>query len=376
MTKNLILFFILLTGILFGPRNAYSFDYHNLNVKINSRVREMYDDNITYVKENRKKDFITNLSVELGIEYEGKTSGFSIDAGVTQQIFAGHPNYNNTAETASLNFKQELSKYDRISVSDDLSHTYEARSFEEAFVRTGGRYSYFNNNFRINYEKDLLKQLGVSAWYANSINIISRKGSNDSYLNAAGAEARYFLSSTAIPRLSYDFTRRAFTNGGNASKHTVAAGARYYITRKLYFDGKAGIDIMNSYDDKDYARPVIVASLMNDIDRTSRAGITFMKKYEMNPYVEDLFDQWQILCVFGRQPFKRLGYAISGFFGRGEYVAYDIKDKFWGVNSGLTYDFTKNIKGRVDYSYSNRASDEGVMKYSKNRVLVGLAVEF
>jgi len=199
---------------------------------------------------------------------------------------------------------------------------------------------------------------------------------NNSFLNAAGVEAYYLPSSAATLKLAYDFTHRGFTDGESATKHGLSGALKYYLTEKLYFDAKAGLDIMNSYDNQIYLRPAVIASLMNDIDATSRAGVTFMKRYDMNAFMEDLFDEWQISGVFARQIFRRLGCAVSGFLGSGTYVEDDIKDNFWGVNGGLTYDLTKNIKARVDYSYLNRASGDDVLKYSKNRILAGLVAEF
>lgn len=377
--KNHILkafFCLILSGSLFYASTAYAFDMHGLDVMVRGGVLESYDDNITYLNENRKKDFVTGISAGVGVAYKGKTGTLGLDVGVNQQIFAMHPNYNNISETASVYISQELSRYDRINASDHFSHTYEPDSFEDAFERTGGRYSYFQNDFNINYEKDLMKQLGFAVRYANSLSIISRSGISDSYLNAGGAEVRYFQSSDLNFRASYNFSNRVFTAGGNASKHDIAAGMKYNFTDKFYFDGRAGMDIMNSYNDQYYLRPQINVSLFNDLGETSRAGITFDQEFVMNAYREDLFNQWQISGIFTSQIFKRLAGRFTGFYGRGKYVTDAVEDNFWGTHAGFTYDLSERLKGSINYTYAARMSGDDVLRYTKNVVSAGVSVEF
>jgi len=356
--------------------NAYCFDFRDIDMDIRAGLSETYDDNITSVHENEKEDFITNLSFGLGAKYEGKTRSLELAANIIQQLFANYDNFNNTSQDVTLSFRQELSKYDRISLKDVFTHTYEPRSFEDAFGRATGRYSYYRNKLNLAYTKDIAKQLSVTARYANEIDEISREDLSDSSLNKAGLEATYFPSSATILMFSYDFSERDFDPGDNATTHTIAGGLRHYLTSQLYFDGRAGLDLINSYDQQDYTKPLIQASLTNDIDENTRAGISFAREYYTNAYSEDLFDYWHASASLRKQLFKRLGCSLSAFYGEGEYIAAGLTDKLRGASIGFTYDLRKNLKGTLNYSYSNVDSTINTREYTRNSVLVGIKAEF
>lgn len=357
-------------------RSASAFDYRDIDMSLRAGISETYDDNITSVHENEKEDFITTLSLGLGAKLEGKTRSLNLAANVTQQLFADYDNFNNTSQDLTIDFQQEFSKYDRISLRDTFTHTYEPRSFEDAFGRTTGRYSYYRNRFSLDYTRDIAKQLSLSARYANEVDEISRKDLSDSSLNRAGLEATYFLSSATILLCFYDFTYRDFDPGASASTNTIAAGLRHYLTSQLYLDAQAGLDLINSYNDEGYCRPLIQASLTSDIDENSRAAISFSKRYYTNAYTQDLFDYWKVLATFTRQLFKRLSCSLSGFYGKGEYVAANITDKLRGASIGLTYDLTKKIKANLGYTYSNVDSTQATREYTKNRIYLKLSMEF
>lgn len=375
ISKKLFIFF-LTAMLIMSAGKAYSFNSKDIDLKLRVSISEIYDDNITFVRENEKEDFVTNLSFGLGVKYEGKTRALELTANVFQQFFADYDNFNNTSEDLTLNFQQEFSKYDRISLRNIFTHTYEPRSFEEAFGITKGRYSYYRNRFNLTYAKDISKQLGISARYANEIDEVSREDLSDSSLNRVGLEATYFLASTTILMFSYDFSRRDFDPGNNATIHTIAPGLKHYFTKQLYFDGKAGIDFINSYNDKNYAKPLIQASVTNDIDENSRASISFTKRYYTNAYTQNLFDYWQTSGIFTRRLFKRLRCSLSGFYGEGEYITTNITDKLRGVSIGFTYDLSKKIKGNLRYTYSDVDSTIDTREYTKNRIFLGLTMEF
>ena len=345
-------------------------------MKLRASISEAYDDNITFVHEGEKEGFITNLSLGFDVEYEGKTRSFELITNINQQIFTNYDDFNNTSQDLSLNFQQEFSKFSRISIRNVFSHTYEPRSFEDAFGRTRGRYSYYRNRLNLAYIRDVTKQLSITARYINEIDEISRQDLSDSYLNTAGIGATYFLNSVTSFLFSYDFSHRDFDPGSDATINTIAAGMRYYLTKQLYFDIKAGIDLIHSYSDRDYSKPLIQASLTNDIDENSLVNISFTKRYYTNAYTEDLFDYWQTSVTFRRQLFRRLGCVFSGFYGEGEYIATNITDKLQGASIGFTYDLSRKLKANLSYSYSKVDSTIETREYTKNTVLLGLTMEF
>ena len=367
---------IFLIAFLLVSGRACAFDLEGLDFKVSASVSESYDDNITQTHEDEKKDFITNLSFGLGAKSERKTGSFDLTAKIIQQIFAKYSGYNRLSENLILNFQQEFSKYDRMSLRDVFSHTYESITFEQAFGRTPGRYSHYRNRFNFGYTKDIAKQISLTAKYANEINKFFREDVRDSFQNRFGLQMDYFPNSANILTSSYNFSSRDFDPGEDVSTHSIAAGLRHYLTRQLYFDGKGGIDFINSYTNKDYTKSFVQLSLTSDVDENSRASISFAKRYDTTAYSEDLFDYWQISGMFTRQLFKRLGFFLSAFYGQGEYIIVDVTDKLCGADIGFTYDLTRNLKGRLNYNYSNVDSTLDTRDYTRNRAFLGLTAEF
>ncbi len=367
---------IFLIAFLLISGRACAFDFEVLDFKVSASVLESYDDNITQTNENEQKDFITNLSFGLGVQSERKLGSFDLTAKIVQQIFAKYSDYNRLSENLILNFQQEFSKYDRMSLRDVFSHTYETITFEQAFGRTPGRYSQYRNRFNIDYTRDIAKQISLSAKYDNEINVFSREDVSDSLRNRFGVQLDYFPTSADILMFSYDFSRRDFDPGGYVATNSIAAGLRHYLTSQLYFDGKVGMDVIDSYTNKNYTKAFIQTSLTSDVDENSRASISFAKRYDTTAYSEDLFDYWQISGMFTRQLFKRLGFFLFAFYGQGEYIIVDVTDNLCGADIGFTYDLTRNLKGRLNYNYSNVDSTLDTRDYSRNRAFLGLAAEF
>ncbi|MCK4947478.1 MAG: outer membrane beta-barrel protein [Candidatus Aureabacteria bacterium] len=366
----------LTAALLFIPLSSYSINYNGVDIKFRGSASETYDDNITFVNDDKKNDFITNLTLGLSAKYEGKTTTLELGGGITQQIFAANHNYNNLSENLTLNFQQEFSKYDRISINNIFTHTYEPRSFEDEFGRTSGRYGYYRNKFNFDYTRDITKQFSVTAKYANEIDYISREDMKDSYLNRAGIEADYSLSSTTILFVSYDFMNRKFVHDDDSSTNSIASGIRHYLTKQIYFDGRIGVDFIRSYNDENYTRPLISASITDELDENTRLSISFKKEDYTSSYEEDLFNHWRASVLFTRQLAERLSCSLSGFYGEGKYVLLDIKDKLLGASIACSYDFRENLKGNLKYTYSDVNSTIESRKYTKNTVTLGLSIDF
>ncbi len=367
---------IFLIAFLLISRSACAFDLEGLDFDVHATASESYDDNITQTHENEQKDFITNLSFGLGVQSERKLGSFELRAQVLQQIFAKYSGYNKLSEDLILNLKQEFSPYDRISLNDVFTHSYESITFEQAFGRPPGRYSHFRNRFDFGYTRDIARQISLTAKYGNEINVFSREDVSNSFQNKAGLQMEYFPNATNILTSSYEFTSRNFDPGEGIYTHSVAAGLRHYLTRQLYFDGRGGMDFINSYTNKNYTKAFIQTSLTSDIDESSQASISFDKRYETTSYSEDLFDQWRISGMFRRQLLERLGFFVSAFYGQGEYIIADITDKLCGADIGFAYDLSRNLKGRLNYNYTNVNSTSETRDYSRNKVFLGLTAAF
>ncbi|MFA5119400.1 MAG: outer membrane beta-barrel protein [Candidatus Omnitrophota bacterium] len=355
---------------------AYAFKAGDADVEVTGSVSESYDDNITYVKDDPKDDFITNVSVGLKTKLEDRTRSLELSGHVIQQFFKEYDSFNNTSEDFSVNFLNDLSKYAHLSLSDTFTHADEPRSFEDEFGRTTGRYSYLKNKFNAAFSKEVKKQLTLSARYGNEAYKYSRDDLSDSYLNSFGLGGDYAFSSQTIGSLSYDFSQRTFDPGESAYTNTLSTALRQYFTKQLYFDGRTGIEFIDAYNGRNYTKPLLYAALTNEFTETTRGSIAFTKQYYTNSSTQDLFNYWQVSSNVTRQLFPRLALNFSGFIGEGEYASLGITDKLKGVSAGFTYDIKKNVRGNLSYSYSTTSSNRTDREYTKNAVTVGMQMVF
>ena len=363
--------------------DSLSYKYKGFDIKITEvSVGETFDDNTTYANKNEKEDFITNARLGLGVKYEGKTRTFELTGDIAYKSFAKNYTFNNITQHINLNFKNEFSKRDRINLKNVFTHVEAPSSDEEDFTsqqfgRSRGRFEFFQNKFDINYSYDIAKQLSLFVKYANEINIFPGTNRPNSFLNKPGIGLSYLFSPTeTIFLFSYDFISAQFEDEQDATINTIGPGIRQYITKKLFFDGRTGVDFIDSFDDETLTKPFVQASLTYIVDERTRARLSFDKKYQTSPYFADIFNNWRTSASLTRQMMERLGCSLSIFYGEGEYVSSSFEQRLLGVNSSLNYDISRNLKGRLTYTYSQLGSNSETAEYSKNTVFLGLTAGF
>lgn len=355
--------------------NAWAYRLGEAEIKLHGGVSELYDDNITYVKTDRVHDLITRPTVGATAVYEGKTTRFTAEGNYYHEFYADNSNFNNNSGNFTASLNSELSKFDRISIGESYTKTYEPRSFEDQFGYTGGRYSSSRNRVNLGYTRDMSAHTGLSVRYANEINSYSRSDISKSYLNTAGVEGAYIFSSDLSVFAAYDFSRRDFDPGSDATTNTVSGGLRKYITKQLYFDGMAGADFIKSYSGRDYTKPMAMVSMTDDINDRTRGTLSFMKRFDTISYAQDLFDQWRVNAGLSHEITQKLSGSLSAFYGRGEYIGDAVVNKLLGSGVGLSYDINDNWKANAGYSFSRETSSGGG-GYKKNTVTLGLTAEF
>ena len=205
-----IMAIVIALAVLVPARPAQAFHVGNVHVVVGAAAKEAYDDNITYVRDDAKRDFIMNATLSLAADYEGKTMSMSLSTYITQQLFARYSTYNNTSESLNFNLKKEFSWYDRIAMNDYFIHAEEPTSFDQAFGMASGRYGYYKNRYYFNYDRELTKQLAFAANYENDVDIFSREDLANSYLNNVGGGFNYSVTSKTILSALYGFAARSF----------------------------------------------------------------------------------------------------------------------------------------------------------------------
>lgn len=360
--------------ILQQPAFAYRINQWEL-VPLAS-IFETYDDNVTYARDNTKSDYITTASVGLEATYEEKTRSLKLSGRISQQFFKDNSGYDNNSEDLSVEFRQEFSPYERISVTDSFTHAEEPRSFEDEFGRTAGRYSYYRNRLGAQFTKDVTREFSWAVRYNNEFTEYSRSDMSDSTYNRIGASAEYILAPKTQVSGFYDLSVRDFNPGEQAVINTLGAGCRQYFTSQLYLDGRTGFDFIHSYNDENYAKPFVSLELTQELDPTTRANIAYSKQYTTNASTQDLFDQWRFSAGWVNQLLPRLGIAFNGFYGEGTYKVINIKDEFQGASCGLLYEVSPEITATLMFSYSTTDSNTDDRDYDKNTVTLGLRASF
>lgn len=339
-------------------------------------IEETYDDNIAFTKAGKEDDFFTTLSAGITADYKDKLKSWGINANVHRQIFAQKRSFNNTSEDVTVIFSEELTKYQRVNLKNAFTHTYEPASFQESFGRTSGRYSYYMNQFHLEYARELSKQRTFSAAYSNEINEFRRAGQDDSFENSLSAQLDMDLNSTSDVLLLYKFSARDFNSGGNAFQNTLAAGFKQYLTKQLSYNAQAGIDFISSYSDKNYIRPLFSFALTDEIDDKTSVGLEFLKETSKNPYIADIFDSRKAGLSLTRQLSEKSSFTISGFYGQGKYPESAISDRLAGAEASYTYELSKRTELNLSYLYSKIGSTDESREYKKNGLSLGLRAEF
>ncbi|OGR84200.1 MAG: hypothetical protein A2901_05855 [Elusimicrobia bacterium RIFCSPLOWO2_01_FULL_54_10] len=337
---------------------------------------QTYDDNITYLKENPRHDYILNLMGGLGARVETPKTTLELLGNVNHHIYYNNPDFNNTSEDASLSLASELSERDLLTVNDDFSHAYEPRSFQQEFGRVQGRYSTYENEATLTYQRRLNSQFALSGHLGHEMNKFSRDDIQDTYLGRVGTTLEYHYSSALTYSAEYNLSRRTFERGNDALLHAATGGFRKYLTPQLYVGAKAGANVIRAYDGRTFTHPVYFAEVHDDFSQTANANLSFEKRYHIYAYTQDLFNYWQLTGSLSRQLSERLGTALYGFYGSGEYVTAAVTDTLAGAGIKFNYDLTNHLKAELAYSHSNLGSTLPVKEYAKNTFFVGVSADF
>jgi len=367
---------VLVLAVFLLPAAGFAYHTDVADFKLSASVIESFDDNITLARDNTRSDSSTNLNLGLEGTMEGKTRQLSLSASLTYQMFQTYSEFDNNSERLNARFAEEFSKHDRLAVFERLTHAEDPQSFEDEFGRTSGRYSYITNTAGFEYVHEFSAQTSVIGRYTNDIYDPGRSDLAASYGNRVSLESDYLVSSRLLSYAAYDFFRREFDPGSAAVFHILSAGCRYYFTSQLYLNCRSGVSFIDSYNGRDYTKPLVNLSLVNELDRKTVSSVSYVKDYTANSSTQDLFAYWQTAASLSRQVFERLGVGANIFYGEGTYRTFDIIDEFTGASISMTYELRHNVRLLVQYSYSQAESNDPGRDYERNLVSAGLRTEF
>ena len=317
----------------------------------------------------------------MSAQYEGKNNTLGVAGNIYHEAFAENSNLDYTSQDIALNFKRELSQYDRISLNNVFTNTTvplfsEGSTFYTNQQGSEGRIPYYKNRFAIDYDRDVFRQLTVKIKYANDVDAFETNTLLDSFVNKVGFETNYLLSATTIFLFTYDFSNRQFEDGKDASINTIAQGVRQYITKQLYFDIGGGLDFINSYEEDKFIEPIVLSALTYDMSENTQLRLLSNKKDDTDPFSQEVYNSWITSLSFTRQVSERLGCNLSISYTDSESITANFEQKTLGASSAFIYDINKNLKGSLSYTHSQSETNFETSGYTKNAVSLGLIATF
>jgi len=292
-------------ALLWVP-TTYGFSYRDMDLSLRPHITETFDDNITFLEDSEKEDFITELGLEMHIARETRTQHLSLMGELVESLFAENSDFNNLAARIELDYQKALSKHDEFGLANKFVRTEKPHDFDEAFGRSSGRYTYYSNQLSLNYSRTVSKQFELNAAYDYEIDNFSGVTIKDSMLHRGRFNADYQLSSAVKTGLAYEFLIRDFQAGDSGKAHSIYGEFDYDFTKQFSFEGQAGTDVLHRFGGGVIVRPAIDASLIYDTDKKTRVRLTFSKKHTSTPYREEFFNQWRLSAAVTRDLLDRL----------------------------------------------------------------------
>ena len=390
--------------------NAYEFPpYKGIELKVTGDITGNYTNNVTYASadENKIEDFRTMLNLGLNFKYSGKRRSMGFSGLMTRQIDRTASNIRNSTENVKLNYNEELTKYDSISLYEKYTHTQEPGSlagdydmqecrdyyenygysaaeteskcnqFNEEFGRFKGRFDSYTNAFSFSYIREIGKAFTLRTNYNHNMNWSDAVGTNDSDRNAFGLTAGYKHSEATRFSLSYRYQLSDFDIGDDITSQSINVGIGQSFTKNIYLNANVGkVEVTSGNDSMSLG-----ATLRSEFDEKTSGSLSYSQGVEINANTDDTFENWQATGSLSRILLEDLKSSLSAFYGKGDYSTSSITDTFLGASVRLTYIFWQSkrgssMEGTLGYSYSDLASSDKGREYTGHLINTSLAVVF
>ena len=347
---------------------APAFQYKDMDININAKIAEKYDDNIFFAKENKKRDFITTLGIGVNAKYQGRRRSLDFRGNINQRFNSEYSDIKNSSEDVGIDFRSEISRYDKVELNYSFNHFYAPESFEQELERTTARSETYDNRFNAEYSRDISEYFRVDMSYAyrqKNFSEEEKEDREDTSYNEIGLELRYKPGIATTLLVAYGYEMNNF-NDEKINRYT--GGLKYYITKRFYFDGRAGWDESFS-GTANRTRLHVNASLTNEIDENSVAKISYKQGERFDSEEGSISYNWQVRGELKRHLLKQLSGSVSAFYGETEFEetkrtetpsgdpdSIEIKktNTLLGVNAELTYEIQEDMRVKLLYTYADR----------------------
>ena len=355
--------------------SAWALGARSLDVTITADTGFIFDDNITFLKDDPVDDLINSVSLGLEVSQTGKKSYLDFDATISQEFFHDNSDFNNLSEEAELDFRYQLTPYDQVLIKNYFIQADEPRSFQDAIGRNEGRYDYLLNNFQIEYIRQFSKKVSLVTSYYNDTFSPDRADIVSSLRHDASIELDYILGSDLTVLFGYNFDTIGFDPGDHISIHSGYSGFSMIFKDKIKIYTKIGYDKIERQDD-DKFKPQFLLQISDAIEGQTDVSFMFLKKYGSNFYQEDILDFWQVSAYLTQEISQRTKFNASIFYGAGEFLAADDDKTFLGATLGLKQELKEDLEIGLTYAFSNFTSSLDTDEYQKNVIEFSLAWNF
>lgn len=362
--------FLALWGELTGPVALFAFD---LDTRV--EIAQIYDDNVTYVKDGAVEDMIAALTAGLRAWHESRRGAWEMTAAVTQKNFADNSDFNNTSQQMVFHGQGEMTKRDTLLINNQFNHADEPRSFQDVLGRATGRYDYFLNDFDVQHVHRFSEQWSSILRFDNEFYDPGQSALAQSVLNKATMEADYALDSRTTLLGVYGYAIREFDAGGRIERHVPEAGWRRLLTSRMSVEMRVGSTAV-SYGETSVTKPRYLASLTVTDEERMESTLLFLKEIAENAFSEDPFDIWQAQFNCTRQISRRLKGEGGAFYGKGRFLASRKEEDFIGASIGASFELTRDILARAGYAFSRIDSSDPAQEYTKNSFTAAFVWEF
>ncbi len=371
---RICLWALLLTVFLCSTVPA--FQYKDMDINVNATISEKYDDNINFSKENKKEDFITTLGLGVNAKYAGRRRSLDFSGNMNQRFNAKETDTKGSSENVSISFKNTFSRYDRINLGYEFNHFYYAETFEEELARatetieTTETTETYDNRFHANYSRDFSEHFRVNAKYAYRQKGFSSEDKEDTSYNKVGVEVHYKPGIATTFLVAYGYEENNL--GYKINRYT--GGVKYYITKRFYFDGRAGLNSSTSCDTSK-SRANISVSLVNEIDESSVARISYWQGEEFDTEEGRILSNWRAEGGLTKNLLKKLNGSLSAFYGE-RTDEWDVTNTLLGVNTSLAYEVQEETTLSLMGTFADMSSTDATREYIRNTITLSLSRSF
>jgi hypothetical protein len=355
-----------------GRLEAREFLSPEWDLETSAGVNQRFDDNISYKDTGELSDSITEPYVSAILKSEEKSRLIQLNGSLYYPYFYQHDELSHLKVSLGGEYQKELSKYESIRVVEKFDHTEEPSDFISNFGRTIERAEYNHNLLTFSYTRELsrrdsLRLEAFSEWNDFSVDVI-----RDSGWHGAEIEWARSISSDLELYTGGGFDVRHFVDSEAAERFDIFGGLRKDFTHQTRLDLKAGADLIDDFQGDSLGEPFWIASLETNWDERTRSTVYYSQRHQSNPFVEDIFDAWEIRGTYERSLSPKADLRMEIFYGQGEYLERSRDDDFAGVSVGLKYELKKDVALELSVTHTDLSSSEEGEDYSKNTVQAGL----